>query len=240
MSELEPLDPTLRALFEEESTAYTASSEDRDAVLRRIELAAVLTPVALRGAKAPSATTKLGLPAHAKTIGIAVLSFLAGLGVGEARHFHAGARAPLAQAPTHATEAAQPPPPATPEPLPATPSPPSVVTSTSKLVAPPSHATMGGAGATDLAQERALIDTARSALARGRGADALAPLDEHAKRFPRGRLTEEREALAVQALMIAGDHTGASARADRFRARFPESIFDAVVERALNGAGEQK
>jgi hypothetical protein len=41
-------------------------------------------------------------------------------------------------------------------------------------------------------EERVLVDTARTALARGREADALTAIEEHARQFPRGRLAEER------------------------------------------------
>jgi hypothetical protein len=84
-----------------------------------------------------------------------------------------------------------------------------------------------------VAAERALIDTARTALARGLPSDALSATELHSTRFPRGRLAEEREAIAVQALVSKGDAIAARARADRFRRTFPDSIFRAAVDSAI-------
>ena len=87
-----------------------------------------------------------------------------------------------------------------------------------------------------LGMERDLIERARMAIARGEGGAALEALDRHAKDFPRGRLVEEREALAVQALVHSGPAGAARARAIQFRTRFPTSVFlpavIAAVERA--------
>jgi hypothetical protein len=85
----------------------------------------------------------------------------------------------------------------------------------------------------DLAAERALLEVARTALARGDSASALAALDQHAGRFPRGRLIEERESLAVQALAASGRRDEAQRRAEQFRRRSPDSMLLPAVEEAL-------
>ena len=85
----------------------------------------------------------------------------------------------------------------------------------------------------DLAQERALLEVARTALARGQDEAALRSLDEHATRFPNGRLTEEREVLTVQALASSGRVAEARDRAARFRSAFPQSILLPAVDAAL-------
>ena len=54
---------------------------------------------------------------------------------------------------------------------------------------------------------------------------ALATLREHARRFPRGWLTEEREALRVRSLAGAGHTDEARAAAADFGARFPHSVL---------------
>ena len=54
---------------------------------------------------------------------------------------------------------------------------------------------------------------------------ALAALLEHARRFPRGWLTEEREALRVRSLAGAGRTDEARAAAADFGARFPHSVL---------------
>ena len=88
------------------------------------------------------------------------------------------------------------------------------------------------AGKDSLGAERALLEVARTALSRGDSAAAMESLDRHVQRFPAGQLTEEREALYVQALARAGRHDEARARAARFEKRFPGSVFRPVVEAA--------
>jgi hypothetical protein len=70
--------------------------------------------------------------------------------------------------------------------------------------------------------EVALLQRAQDAL----GADparALALASEHEQRFPRGSLGQERELLAVSALVALGRSEDARARAIRFLARHPDS-----------------
>ena len=87
--------------------------------------------------------------------------------------------------------------------------------------------------ATSLAAERRLLDQARQALARGEPAAGLAPLEVHGKQFPKGVLTEEREALAVRLLAALGNQAAALARADNFHRRFPQSLFTPAVDNAI-------
>lgn len=55
-----------------------------------------------------------------------------------------------------------------------------------------------------LAEELALMDRARQAIARNDAAEALRALDDHATRFPQGTLIRERDVLRVTALCVAG------------------------------------
>ena len=55
-----------------------------------------------------------------------------------------------------------------------------------------------------LAAERRLLDEARQNLARGEPEAGLVPIERHAARYPKGVLTEEREALAVRLLAALG------------------------------------
>jgi hypothetical protein len=87
-----------------------------------------------------------------------------------------------------------------------------------------------------LAAEMSLVSRAQTALQRGLPASALSALDEHARRFPRGELAEEREALAVQALARGGRLEEAARRAERFDARYPHSVLGPVVHAAVDGA----
>jgi len=86
---------------------------------------------------------------------------------------------------------------------------------------------------TSLAAERSLLEIARTALARGDSASALDALGKHVAQFPKGQLTEEREALYVQALAMAGRTAEARARAERFRKTWPGSMLLPVVEAAV-------
>lgn len=81
-----------------------------------------------------------------------------------------------------------------------------------------------------LAAERALVEAARVALTRGRVDEALSSLERHEREFADGRLAEERESLAVQALLARGDTPGARRRADQFRQRFPTSLLRPLID----------
>lgn len=84
-----------------------------------------------------------------------------------------------------------------------------------------------------LGDERALLDVARSAFGRGQSDEALAALARHERLFPDGQLDEEREALAVRALVMGERGDAARARAARFRRRYPGSVMLPAVEAAL-------
>jgi hypothetical protein len=75
-----------------------------------------------------------------------------------------------------------------------------------------------------LAAERALLDVARSALARGEAGDALAAADRHAREYPEGALAEERDAIAIRALAALGRRPEAKTRAAAFERRYPKSL----------------
>ncbi len=91
-------------------------------------------------------------------------------------------------------------------------------------------------GEGDAAVERRLLERARTALARGQWTSALSAVRAHETRFPRGRLIEEREAIAIQALAASGEGNEARRRAGAFHARFPRSLFSGVIERATTTA----
>jgi hypothetical protein len=85
-----------------------------------------------------------------------------------------------------------------------------------------------------LRAERALLDVARGALERQDGAAALAATREHERRFPSGLLVQEREAMAVRALLLLGRRDEARARTDRFRARYAGSVLLPTLESAIS------
>jgi len=104
---------------------------------------------------------------------------------------------------------------------------------TALSVPPPTAAPSGTSADADLATERSLIDRARSALARGDVPACLDATSAHAKRFPAGRLGEERELIAIQALTKDGRLAVARARANRFRKTYPKSMFLPAVDRIV-------
>ena len=80
------------------------------------------------------------------------------------------------------------------------------------------------------ALELALLQRARAAVARGEFTSALDALRDHQRRFPRGKLGEEREALRVQALVGLGRHDEARRARERFRDRYPDSVLSPRIE----------
>jgi hypothetical protein len=91
------------------------------------------------------------------------------------------------------------------------------------------------ASADGLEAERSLLDVARTALVRGDGENALHAAEEHARRFPRGILAEEREAMIIQALRLLRRDDAAEARLGKFRARFPTSLMRPALEATDGG-----
>lgn len=85
-----------------------------------------------------------------------------------------------------------------------------------------------------VAAERALLDAARIALASGEPTQALDVVARHAREYPRGRLAEEREAIAVRALVKAGRYDEARSRAERFQSVYPRSVAAPAVSAAIH------
>ena len=100
-----------------------------------------------------------------------------------------------------------------------------------KVEAAPAETAHGSLGA-----ELKLLRAARAALNRGEAGAAFAGVQEHASQHPRGHLTEEREALAVQSLSALGRKEAAWARARRFEDRYPRSMMLPAVRAAVGQA----
>jgi hypothetical protein len=86
--------------------------------------------------------------------------------------------------------------------------------------------------AADLSEERKILDDARAAFGRGDPDGAVAKARAHERRFPHGALSEERDALWVQALAQAGKSDEARARAAKFEQNYPESMLLPSVKAA--------
>lgn len=240
VAQLAPLDESLAALFAEEAVQNVVSDHARVAVLRGLEHALLLAPAvaastvatatgAVAGASAAGDAARAstaGFTAKA-VVGIAAVAFCAG---GLTAHAVEQARAPVdteqvQSAPVVARAAA---------PLaedasirfdaaPSVTIKPAAASTTAAIAAP-------SATLSSLAAERELLDVGRAALARGRGEDALAAAKNHAKQFPSGQLSEEREVLAIQALRVSGKKPEAAARAALFAKRYPQSIYAGALE----------
>jgi outer membrane protein assembly factor BamD (BamD/ComL family) len=85
----------------------------------------------------------------------------------------------------------------------------------------------------DLAEQRWLLERARTALGRGDGAAALDSLEEHQRRYPEGQLTEEREVLEIEASLALGRSSEAKLRGAEFERRHPGSLLLPAVESTL-------
>jgi hypothetical protein len=256
-----PLEPEIQLLIERErSDPYGDANGVRKAALaRRLEHAALAMAVTgaapLLGIAADAAGKSLApsVGTHAKRL----LSWGLATKIGAASVLVAGGGAAGALVEAHYGQPYRPvatvvslpagPPPAAPAPPNPAKTPESVIPSVdvdslpsaaasaaSHTITPqPSARSLG----TPMGEERLLLDTARSAIARGAYSAALASLNDAAQRFPQGKLAEERELLFVQALAGSGQSDEASARARAFEAKFPQSIFLPAV-RAASGTKE--
>jgi hypothetical protein len=231
---LQPIDPDLDALLEAERAARPPAAA-LDRVWARV--GAVSRAGNARGGgdrdTADDHVEAAGAPHSngwiASHVGhVAVAAFVLGGAVGAG--LQAGLRKPPAEhivyvngpARTSPLAAAQPPV----ELSPVTPP------SSAQLVTPP-HPSASASASSSLSAERLLLDGARVALTSGEPARALSLLSDHARRFPRPKLGEEREALAIQALVAVGRYDDARARAASFRAAAPHSLFLPAVDVTL-------
>lgn len=82
----------------------------------------------------------------------------------------------------------------------------------------------GPHGDAALARERALLDQARTALTRANSRGAFEAIGQHEREFPSGALSEEREALRVEALLTTGQREAARAAELDFEAKYPKSM----------------
>jgi hypothetical protein len=94
----------------------------------------------------------------------------------------------------------------------------------------PSHSARSSAGDDGVAVELALLQRAHAAYTRHDFSGALTLVAEHARRFPRGHLAEQREALRVRSLAGSGRTQEAHRAAAAFAIRFPRSVLLPRVE----------
>lgn len=85
--------------------------------------------------------------------------------------------------------------------------------------------------------ERLLVEQASIALARGDASAALEACAAHERLFPRGLLVEERESVAIRALVALGKRQNALERARAFGQRFPTSLQRPIIDEVLKFDG---
>lgn len=229
---LDPLDPELKRLFDAESRFPEASTESKTRVLERVEAAVATAPAVTSRPRGSSAVLATGAFVAGTLVG--ALAYRA-LGpptvttppVSPSQTSSATATAaPQATAPAERVEPAV-----------------SPTTSPSSSSAPAPSLRGGTAERPSraqeddprsrLAEEQALVDAARAALARQRPEDALEAVERHSRVFPRGELTEEREGLRVMALVRLGRNDEASRLASAFERRYPRSPLLPVLRSVL-------
>jgi TolA-binding protein len=82
----------------------------------------------------------------------------------------------------------------------------------------------------NIAAQLKLLDSARSALKAGSPGRAIALLDQYARTYPRGKLTQEATLLRVEALVRSGKQAQAVSLARRFRTAHPSSPYTQRLE----------
>lgn len=80
--------------------------------------------------------------------------------------------------------------------------------------------------------EISLLQDARASLTSS-PAQALALTSQHQALYPRGKLVQERELIAITALSKLGRRDDASRRADHFRRAYPRSAYLKQVNRVV-------
>jgi hypothetical protein len=250
--ELPPLPPDVGRLLDVERTLEPADGAFRDAVWKRVERAILIPPTGGGGDLAGGGGTAGSSIGSAMATGAAA-SATRTIAIVGAAAFAAGGitgglvtRQWLAPAPLVVAVDAPPPMVATamaaPTPtiasIQASELPPSIAITAQPIPASAEGASPAPAASTALDRERELLDVAKSALRRRLAEVALDAIDRHGSQFPAGQLREEREALRVQALVLAGRRDEASVKAAEFKKDYEDSLLLPSVEQSVaSGAG---
>jgi hypothetical protein len=121
----------------------------------------------------------------------------------------------------------------TPTPIPIPdPVPDPIPTLTPTAVPIPTAPTVPSASTAD--NEVKLLDDALAAV-RTSPDRALLICNEHARRYPNGEFAQEREVIAIEALVKLGRQREAEQRARRFEARYPGSSHQRRIETLIGG-----
>lgn len=233
MSDLTPED---RALIDRARDDAAPTAADRARVQRR--LAAQLGAAAVGLTTTTTATTAaasswVGISAAKVVVALGIVTAGAAVVYTTSRPSHT----PLV-APSSAVGIASRPQPSRPESTipapPATSSEPPAIPSTTPIVAPlrPAEKSLrptasASTSTSTLDEELALLAQADASLRRGDATKALTQLDEHARRFPKSSVKEERDVERVLALCAAGRSPEARREADAILKAHPSSPYTA-------------
>jgi hypothetical protein len=100
---------------------------------------------------------------------------------------------------------------------------------------PRSHSSARPSLPADTPDEMELLKRARAALA-GNPGSALQYAEQHKQHYASGALNEERELIAITALVRLGRQSAAARRAERFRQRYPRSLYNKQITNLLGEA----
>jgi hypothetical protein len=216
------------------------SAQEKQAIWASVALqalpAAPLNPTAAPSIAPGGAAAKAGASLSPLLKGLLVLLGLGGISAGiyELRRAPAGAPSPppnavvkAAAAPASAA-AASPSDSATPSLATAAESAPSSASAPSASVAVHDASPVESKSA--LREESVAVLEIRRTLRAGDAAGALHLLDQARQRFPHGALSQEREALSIEALAKSGSHDAAARQADAFLRAHPKSPYAADVQ----------
>jgi hypothetical protein len=236
--EIPALDAELSALFEGERARVLAPTGGKAAAYARLTAKLAHAPLATAASKhvAPHAAAHGGA-LTAKALPLLCLAFAIGAGAGSAVTAGVLEREPPPVAPATTASVSRPvnpgAPPVAPWPAPTVWDDELPVPAATSSSAIPKSPPPASSAARTLVEERRVLDRAQAALKQGDTSAAIADTEEHRARFPSGQLEAEREAILIQALVVARRDDEARAHAARFRARYPNSVFRGVVDLAV-------
>ncbi|HVT08112.1 MAG TPA: hypothetical protein VHO67_11680 [Polyangia bacterium] len=230
----QPLDPELESLVRPPKVVRYAPADVRARALARaraIAGAGGVKPVAWPADPPPAVSVSLARRRGRVRLAFAAAAGVVAVAVGAIASLRATRPEPAAFSPeatparvASRQEPAEVAPPAQAEELPVAPP--------QRLARPRFRSSFRSAAGDRFTGELELLQRAQAAYTRREFSGALALLAEHARRFPRGHLAEERDALRVRSLLGAGRLEEAHRAALVFRVRFPRSVLLPRVDSA--------
>ena len=230
----------LRDLLDAERELEAPKADTRERLLERLAPLLLLPPggvpgpADLTGSATAGATKTIAAAGWRAKLLVPVLSAALGSAGGAVTHAYMTRSSPSAPAPSGKLEAPTQAP--TPKAASAAPEQANAHEANAHEAMPPAAsfgptpATPPPSSAGTLRGERLLLESATAALMRGDPTTALGTLQKHARQYPHGALSEEREVLWVKALRAQGNDSAAEKRANDFKRRFPSSLQQGALD----------